>query len=383
MDLTLSHTQRALIKDIEEFISRDITQSLSRWIQEDTFPTELLAKLSSRKWLGFTQTQGNWQETPMLDNIIFYEHMSKAAPGIAVGILAHSLLGLYILFHWGDREQREKYFIPGVRGDKFAAFANTEPETGSDAANIRLEAKETREGFLLNGNKIYITNGDQADFLVLSARTSPGTAKKSDGISLFILDTPSEGLERVKLEKRGWHPAHLSRLSFKNCLVPKSNLIGTPNQGFRPIMQTFTSSRIAIAAMAVGTAMGAYSLALDRAKKRTVFRKRIIEHQAKAYEFSTMLTNIEAARLMVRRAAWLKDQQEDYTLASSQAKLFAAEEAKRVTSWAADIFGAAGILETNAISRYPGDAWAVSLGEGTNDIQKLIIWRHIMKELDT
>lgn len=381
MDLTLSQTQRLFIKDIKEFIAREITPNLPRWYQEDIFPQELLPHLSSRQWLGFTQKEGLWQESPMTDNIIFYEYMSAVTPGVTVGILAHTLLGLYLLYHWGNQDQQDKYFIPGIKGDKLAAFANTEPETGSDASNISLEAREVGDGFLLNGTKMYITNGDLADFLVVSARTSPKTAKRSEGISLFVLDTACKGLERIKLPKKGWIPSHLARLSFKECLVPRNNLIGDLDEGYKLVMKTFTASRIAIAAMAVGTAYGAYCLALERARKRVAFGTKIIEHQAKAYEFSTMLTRIDAARLLVQRAAWLKDKGEDYIMASSQAKLFAAEEAKKITSWAADIFGASGILETNPISRYPGDAWATSLGEGTNDIQKLIIWRQILARL--
>jgi len=382
MDLLLSQAQRLFIEDIQEFITSEITPYLSRWYQEDIFPKGLLAKLSSRERLGFSQKEGLWQESTMSDNIIFYEYMSAASPGITVAILAHTLLGLYILYHWGNQEQRDKYFIAGIKGEKLAAFANTEPDTGSDAANISLEGKEVGDSFLLNGTKMYITNGDLADFLIVSARTDPKTARRSEGISLFVLDTACEGLERIKLPKKGWLPSHLARLSFKNCLVPGNNLIGELNEGYKLIMKTFTASRIAIAAMAVGTAYGAYCLALERARKREAFGKKIIEHQAKAYEFSTMLTKIDAARLLVQRAAWLKDKREDYIMASSQAKLFAAETAKTVTSWAADIFGAAGILETSPISRYPGDAWAASLGEGTSDTQKLIIWRQIMAQLE-
>lgn len=368
-----------LERNLEEFINSEIKPFLPDWYKKDEIPQELFLKLAERNWLGFIQKDNRWVESPMLDIIIFYEKIASISPGTTVAVLAHACLGLYALHHWGNEEQRERYFIPGVKGSTLLAFANTEPGAGSDAINIKLEAKKVPGGYLLNGTKMFITNGILADVLLVSAVTNPKAEKRSKSISLFIVEGNPPGLKRQKIHKLVWHPADLGTLFFENCFVPEENLVGPINGGFKLIMQTFTSSRIAIAALAVGTAWGAYKLALDRARVRRVFGKRIIEHQAKAYEFSTMLSRIEAARLLVQKAAWIKDKGQDYLMESSIAKLFSIEEAKEVTSWAADIFGASGIMEENPISKFPLDAWAVALGEGTNDIQKLIIWRQLQK----
>jgi alkylation response protein AidB-like acyl-CoA dehydrogenase len=370
-------SQDDLLLRIGEFLKNEVSPHMTAWYRENAFPRELFMKAAAAGLFGFVQEGGTWREAPAIHTVLVQQSIAEVSPGIAVSILAHDSLGLYALYRFGNEEQRRKYFEPGLRGEKIAAFANTEPMAGSDASSISLEARQVSDGYLLNGTKMFITNGTRADFLVVSAVTDPKAAHKHEGISLFIVEP--KDIRRTVIRKRVWVPSDLATLHFKDVFVPKEALLGEPNQGFSMVMQTFSSSRIAIAALTVGTALGAFALAFERANARRVFGRTIIEHEAKSHEFAEMWTRLEAARLLVLRAAWLKENGHDYVMAASMAKLFACEQSFAVTRFAADIFGASGIIEDNPISKFPLDAWAASLGEGTNDIQRRVIARELIK----
>ncbi|MBI1988030.1 MAG: acyl-CoA dehydrogenase family protein [Nitrospinae bacterium] len=380
MDFAWTEEQRELRSSLLNFIEAEIKPNLTGWYRDEVIPRELFAKMAERQLLGYREVNGRWIEAPTLDQIIVAEALAEVSPGIAVGLLAHAGLGLYALHRFGSGEQKEKYFLPGVKGQQISAFANTEPTAGSDVANIRLMARPVSGGYLLNGTKMFITNGTLADFLIVSAVTDPQAGRKHEAISLFVVE--SEGLKRRKIRKRVWTPSDLATLFFEDFFVPQDGLIGELNQGFRLIMRTFTSSRIGLAALAIGTALGAYRLALARANSREAFGKKLLDHEAKAFEFASALSRIEAARLLTRKAAWLKDTGQDYTLAASMAKFYACEEAKAIAFFAAEVFGASGIIEDNPIYKFPLDAWASALGEGTGDIQKLVISRELRKRLE-
>lgn len=379
MDFGLNNEQIKYCKKIDLFLNEEIRPYLSNLYKKGEFPKDILLKLGKRRWLGFKKLNNNWSETLMQDNVIFYEKFSSISPGLAVSILAHASLGLYSLFQWGDAKQIKKHFLPGVKGEKIVAFANTEPGAGSDVANISLRAQKCKDGFVFNGTKMFVTNCCSADIVVTSAVTNPRAKKKSERLSLFIVEPNISNIKRRKINKMVWHPSDLGTISFKDCWVPKENILGEYNGGFKQIMQTFTNSRIAIAALTLGTGFGAYNLALERAHKRRVFDKKIIEHQAKAFEFAIMATKVEASRLLIQKAAWLKDRNREFRFDASVAKFFSVEETRKIAIWAADIFGASGIIQDSPIFKFPLDAWASAIGEGTQDIQKLIISTEIKK----
>lgn len=380
MDFAWTQRELELKSSIQQFIEKEIKPHMAGWYRDDEIPRQFFAKMAEEGFLGYLETEGQWMEAPMLDQVLVTQALAEVSPGIAVGVMAHAGLVLYALYRFGNEEQQVRYFLPGVKGQKISAFANTEPIAGSDVANIGLQARPVSGGYLLNGTKMFITNGTISDFLVVSAVTDPQAPRKQEGISLFVVD--GQGLRRQKIRKRVWSPSDLGTLFFENFFVPQEGLIGELNGGFKLIMRTFSSSRVGLAALTVGTAVGAYKLAFQRANVRQAFGRKLIEHEAKAFQFADMMTRLEAARLLTLRAAWLKDIGQDYVLAASMAKLFACQESREITHFAAEVFGASGVMEDNSVSRFPLDAWAAALGEGTNDIQKLIISRELKKRFE-
>jgi butyryl-CoA dehydrogenase len=370
---------RATRAAVLEFIEKEVRPNMRVWYRDKAIPRSFFARSAEAGLMSFVEEGGGFRETSAVHPLTVQQTLAEVSPGVAVSLLAHDCLGLYAIHRFGTDRQKEKYFLPAVQGLKIAAFANTEPGTGSDASNITLRAEPVEGGFLLNGTKMFITNGSMADFVVVSAVTDPAAERKHDGISLFIVETGA--LKRQAIRKEVWVPSDLSTLHFRDVFVPGEDLLGEINGGFGQVMRTFNSSRIAIAALTVGTAVGAFRLAFKRAHSREVFGRPIVAHQAKAFEFAEVWTRIEAARLLTLRAAWLKDVGVDYVLAASEAKLFACELAFSVTRFAAEIFGASGIISENPIHQFPLDAWAAALGEGTNDIQKRVIAAELEKRV--
>ena len=380
MDFAWTQKELELKSSFQQFIEKEIKPHMTGWYRDDEIPRQLFARMADEGFLGYSESEGRWVEAPMLEQVIVSQALAEVSPGIAVGVMAHAGLGLYALHRFGNEEQKVRYFLPGVKGQKISAFANTEPIAGSDVGNIGLQARPVSGGYLLNGTKMFITNGTISDFLVVSAVTDPQAPRKQEGISLFVVE--AQGLRRQKIRKRVWSPSDLGTLFFEDFFVPQEGLIGELNGGFKLIMRTFSSSRVGLAALTVGTAVGAYKLAFQRANVRQAFGRKLIDHEAKAFQFADMMTRLEAARLLTLRAAWLKDTGQDYVLAASMAKLFACQESKEITHFAAEVFGASGVMEDNPVSRFPLDAWAAALGEGTNDIQKLIISRELNKRFE-
>jgi alkylation response protein AidB-like acyl-CoA dehydrogenase len=306
------------------------------------------------------------------------EAVAKVSPGVAVAILAHIDLGLSGVFMFGSNPIRKKFGIPAIEGKKIMCLGNTENIAGSDVAGIAMQAKRADGGWLLEGTKSYVTNGNIADYGVITAVTDPD-APRTARLSMFLVDLNAAGVHRRKLNKQVWIPSDLTRLQFNNVFVPDDQLLGTRGRGLQQVLAVFTHSRVPIAALTLGTAEGAFELALDHANKRTAFGQKILGFQAKAFEVSDLYAKIEAARLMLWKACWKVDSGADYRRESSLAKYLAVEVAREATVWAADIFGAASVVYEHPIHKFPMDAWAASLGEGTQDVQKLVIFRELMK----
>ncbi|MGD9013045.1 MAG: acyl-CoA dehydrogenase, partial [Desulfobacterales bacterium] len=258
---------------------------------------------------------------------------------------------------------------------------NTERIAGSDSAGIEMTARKVKDGWLLNGTKAYVTNGYISDLAVITAISDP-QASRNNRISMYLVDLHAEGVKRKKLNKQVWIPSDLTRLQFTDVFVPDDHLLGNQGQGLQQVLTVFTYSRVPIAAMTLGTAVGAFELALAHARKRKIFGRLITEFQAKAFEAADFYAKIEATRLMLWKACWKMDRNENFRQESSLAKYLAVEVTRNVTTWAADMFGAASVIKEHPIHKFPMDAWASSLGEGTQDVQKLVIFRELRKQYE-
>ncbi|KPK24093.1 MAG: hypothetical protein AMK69_16605 [Nitrospira bacterium SG8_3] len=367
------------LKDFEAFLETNLKPHLSQWYDAGDVPRSFFEDMAKNKWLGFDAKGGHFLEQPSLKQAILVESLSRLSPGVAVAFGAHTSLGTKGLLLFGNEKQKGTHLDSALKGRTLMCLGNTELIAGSDVANVACQARKVDGGWLLNGSKAYVTNGAISDLAVITAISDP-EENRNRRLSMFLVDLSVEGVSRRKLHKQVWIPSDLTRLQFKDVFVPDENLLGKRGRGLQQVLTIFTDSRILISAMALGTAAGAFELALDHTRKRQIFGKKILEFQAKAFEIADFFTRMESARLMLWRACGKKDQGEDFRLESSMAKYLTVMMAREVGLWAADLFGAASVIFEHPIHKYPMDAWAASLGEGTQDVQKLIIFREIMKK---
>jgi alkylation response protein AidB-like acyl-CoA dehydrogenase len=382
MDFSYKKEESDFISHVKSVLEEKIKPKRREWMEQNTTPKSMFQILGDSGLLGFISENNEVIPIPWQKNIHFYKEIAQISGGVAISAFANSQLGLQSQYYFGSEEQKSKYLLPGIFGKKIFSFANTEPGAGSDAAAISTTALNDGSEFVINGTKAYITNGDIADHIILTAITDPENNKKHSRISMFIVDGDSKGLKRTRLRKLGWAPSHLATLTFDNVTIPQENLIGELGQGFYQTMQIFNSSRIGIAALSLGTSLGAYNLALRHAKTRKVFGRILFSHQSKRNEFADNITRLEAGWLLVQKAAFLKDTGKEFRFSSSMAKLFTTEEGLRISQWAAETFGASGVLETNQVSEFPLDAKAALIGEGAPEVQKKIVSEHIDEILD-
>lgn len=363
---------------LRDFIRTQLVPDLPSWTQKQKIPDTFFHRMGEGGWYGFKTKGGRLIRGPALREAMIAEELAKASPGVAIVALAHVDLGLMGLFLFGSQSLHQIYGASAVQGKTVMCLGNTENKAGSDVAGISMSADKVDGGWMLNGTKAYVTNGLIADLGVITAVSDP-EAVKNKRLSMYLVDLNSEGVRRKKLNKQVWIPSDLTRVQFNNVFVPDDHLLGTRGRGLQQVLEVFTNSRVPIAALTLGTAVGAFNLAHEHMQKRTVFGKKLLDYQAKAFELSDFYAKIEAARLMLQKACWKIDQGDDFRQASSLAKYLAVEVAREVTIWAADIFGAASVIFEHPIHKYPLDVWAASLGEGTQDIQKLIIFRELIK----
>jgi alkylation response protein AidB-like acyl-CoA dehydrogenase len=383
MDFLRTKEENDFISHVKQVIENKLKPKLRNWRDQNTTSKDFFQILGNEGLLGFFEDNEDIFPIPWQQNIHFYKEMAQLSGGLAIAAFANSQLGLQSLYYFGNKKQKSEYLLPGISGERILAYANTEPGAGSDAAAIELTAKGSGSEFVLNGTKAYITNGDLADHVMVTAVTESDDIKKHKRISIFIVDGNSEGLKRTRLSKQGWAPSHLSTLTFHDVKVSHENLLGERGRGFYHTMQIFNTSRIGIAALASGTSIGAFKLALRHTKNRKVFGTSLFEHQSKRNEFSDNIARLEAGWLLVEKAAFLKDSGSEFRFNSSMAKLFATEEGLRISQWATESFGARGILSSNQVSEYPLDAKAALIGEGAPEVQKKIVSEHIDEILNS
>jgi alkylation response protein AidB-like acyl-CoA dehydrogenase len=381
MDFTIPHTLSQEIDRFDDFLNRHVSPRVSHWYKDGAIPRSFFQAMGEESWFGFVIQDGRMVKESSLRAAMMMARLAAISPGVAVAALAHADLGLTGLWRFGAEPLWRAYGEAVITGKMLMCLGHTEPQAGSDAANMVTSAEKTEGGWILNGTKAYVTNGLLADLAVITAVTDP-KASKSSRLSMFLVDLASKGIKRKKLNKQVWIPSDLTRIECADVFVPQDHLLGELGRGLQQVLTIFTYSRVPISGLTIGTAQGAYDMALDHAQKRQVFGKNLADFETKQAEMADFFARLEAARLMVWKACWAMDTGQDFRMAASLSKYLSVMIAREVTTWAADLFGAASVVFEHPIHKFPMDAWGSSLGEGTQDIQKIIIFRELMKQRD-
>jgi butyryl-CoA dehydrogenase len=378
MDFQYTQEHNLIRDTVREFAEKEVTPRAEEIDTRDEFPADLFKRMAELGLLGipFEEEYGG-SNGDYLSLLIALEEIARQSGTLAIILDAQTSLCCEPIHRFGSEAQKKKY-LPGLlSGEKIGAFGLTEPNAGSDAGATRTRATREGENWVLNGEKIFITNGSLADILVVTAKTDP--EKGTRGISAFIVEKGTPGFQPGRDEKKmGLKGSVTSQLFFENCRIPAGNLLGKENEGFKQFLVTLDAGRLAISAMAVGLAQGALDRAAAYAKERVQFDQPIAKFQAVQWMIAEMATEVEAARLMVHRAAWLKEQGARYTKEAAMAKLFCTEVSERVCYKAIQIHGGYGYVREYAVERMYRDQRLCAIGEGTNEIQRLVIARHIL-----
>lgn len=373
MNFDFSEEQKLLRQTVRDFAEREIAPGASARDEAARFPTELIPKLAALGLLGIHIPQdfgGAGLDT--LSGAVIIEEIARVDGAIALIIASHNSLCAGHILSFGNQTQKKTYLPSLATGERLGAWALTEPGSGSDAAALSTSVTPDKDHWILNGEKQFITQGSTAGIYVVMASTSHGQGKR--GISAFIVERGMPGLSVGKIEnKLGVRASDTAALHLEEVRVPQGNLIGELNGAFENVLRVLQGGRIGIAAMAVGIARGAFEEALKYAQEREQFGKPIFGFEAIQWMLADMATEIDAARLLVHRAAQLKDTGQPFSKAASQAKLYAAETAMRATTKAIQIHGGYGYLKDCPVERYFRDAKLCEIGEGTSEVQRMII----------
>ncbi|MCF2643249.1 MAG: acyl-CoA dehydrogenase family protein [Roseburia sp.] len=373
-----TQTQEEFRQKIRKFAEEEVKPYAIMLDKNNEFPTEAVKKLGELGLMGIPYPAAyGGAGLDVLSYAIAVEELARVDGGTGVILSAHVSLGSWPIFAFGTEEQKQKYLLPLAKGEKIGAFGLTEPNAGSDAGGTETTAVLQGDFYVLNGNKIFITNAPKADTYVVFAVTTPGIGTK--GISAFIVEKGWEGFEfGDHYDKMGIRSSSTAELIFHNVKVPKENLLGKEGEGFKIAMATLDGGRIGIAAQALGIAQGAFENALEYAKEREQFGKPICKQQVVAFKLADMATKLRCARMLVYSAAELKEHHEPYAMEAAMAKQYASDIALEVTNDALQIFGGSGYLKGMAVERAYRDAKITTIYEGTNEIQRLVISSHLI-----
>jgi alkylation response protein AidB-like acyl-CoA dehydrogenase len=375
LNYDLTQEQELVRNTVRDFAQQRVAPVAEELDRECRFPYELVAELAELGLMGMTIEEdygGAGADT--LSYAITIEELTRVDSSVAITVAAHHSLGTLPIYYFGTEEQKRQWLPELTSGKKLAAFGLTEPGAGSDAG-ATLTTAELRDGqWIVNGSKMFITNAgtDITSCVTITARTG------DDEISNIIVPNGTPGYAISEpMHKLGWHASDTRELSFKDVAVPEDNLLGPRGDGFGQFMQILDGGRISVAAMGVGLAQGAYDLAYAYAKERKQFGKPISKFQAIQFKLADMATEIEAGRALVYKAAWLKDQGREFAREAAMAKLYTGELSNRAVNWALQIHGGYGYMDEYAISRLYRDQKILEIGEGTNEIQRLVIAKHL------
>jgi short-chain 2-methylacyl-CoA dehydrogenase len=375
VDLDLSHEHELVRDTVREFAREKVAPVAEELDREHRFPYELVAELAELGLMGMTISEeygGAGADT--LSYAIAIEELTRIDSSVAITVAAHHSLGTLPIYYYGSEEQKQRWLPDLAAGKKLAAFGLTEAGAGSDAGATRTRAELRDSSWVINGSKIFITNAgtDISACVTITALTGEGE------VSNLIVPNGTPGYEiSAPMRKLGWRASDTRELSFRDCAVPEENLLGPRGRGFHQFLEILDGGRISVAAMGVGLAQGAYDLAFAYAKEREQFGRPIADFQAVQFKLADMATEIEAGRALTYKATWLKDQERPFGREAAMAKLYTGELAHRAVNDALQIHGGYGFMEEFAISRLYRDQKILEIGEGTNEVQRMVIAKHL------
>jgi short-chain 2-methylacyl-CoA dehydrogenase len=375
LNFDLDQEHELVRSTVREFAQQRVAPLAEELDRESRFPYELVGELAELGLMGMTISEeygGGGADT--VSYAIAVEELTRIDSSVAITVAAHHSLGTLPIYYYGSEEQKRQWLPELTSGKKLAAFGLTEPGAGSDAGATRTHAELRGGEWVVNGSKIFITNAgtDLTACVTITALTG------EDEVSNIIVPNGTPGYEISKpMKKLGWRASDTRELSFKDAAVPEANLLGPRGKGLQQFLEILDGGRISVAAMGVGLAQGAYDLAYAYAQERQQFGKPIAKFQAVRFKLADMATELEAGRNLVYKAAWLKDQGRDFALAAAQAKLYTGELSNRTVNWALQIHGGYGYMDEYAISRLYRDQKILEIGEGTNEVQRMVIARHL------
>ncbi|KAB2459039.1 acyl-CoA dehydrogenase AcdA [Bacillus sp. CH126_4D] len=379
MHFKLSEEHEMIRKMVRDFAKNEVAPTAAERDEEERFDRALFDQMAE---LGLTGIP--WPEeyggigSDYLAYVIAIEELSRVCASTGVTLSAHTSLAGWPIFKFGTEEQKQKFLRPMAEGTKIGAYGLTEPSSGSDAGGMRTTAKRDGDHYILNGSKIFITNGGIADIYVVFALTDPES--KQRGTSAFIVESDTPGFSVGKKEsKLGIRSSPTTEIMFEDCRIPVENLLGEEGQGFKVAMQTLDGGRNGIAAQAVGIAQGALDASVEYARERHQFGKPIAAQQGIGFKLADMATDVEVARLLTYQAAWLESEGLPYGKESAMSKVFAGDAAMKVTTEAVQVFGGYGYTKDYPVERYMRDAKITQIYEGTQEIQRLVISRMLTK----
>ena len=379
MDFTLSEEHKMIREAARDFAQTELLPGVIERDEKQEFPTNQIKKLGELGFLGMMvdpKYGGSGMDT--ISYILAMEEISKVDASTSVIMSVNNSLVCWGLENFGTEEQKQKYLVPLAKGEIIGAFCLSEPEAGSDATSQKTTAIDKGDYYLLNGTKNWITNGSSASVYLVIAQTD--IDKKHKGINAFIVEKDMEGFQiGLKENKLGIRGSDTHSLMFTDVKVPKENRIGVDGFGFKFAMKTLAGGRIGIAAQALGIASGAYELSLKYSKERKAFGKHISEHQAISFKLADMVTEINAARLLCLRAAWLKDNGMNYDTEGAMAKVYASEVAMKTSTEAVQVHGGYRFVKEYHVERLMRDAKITQIYEGTSEIQRIVISRSVLK----
>jgi short-chain 2-methylacyl-CoA dehydrogenase len=375
LNFDLAQEHELVRSTVREFATEKIAPVAEELDREERFPYDLVAELAELGLMGMTiPEEYGGAGTDTLSYAIAIEELTRVDSSVAITVAAHHSLGTLPIFYFGTEEQKRQWLPDLASGKKLAAFGLTEPDAGSDAGATRTRANLRDGEWVINGSKIFITNAgtDITACVTITALTGDGE------ISNLIVPNGTPGYEiSAPMHKLGWKASDTRELSFEECAVSEGNLLGPRGNGFQQFLEILDGGRISVAAMGVGLAQGAYDLAFRYAQERQQFGRPISKFQAIQFRLADMATEIEAGRALVYRAAWLKDQERDFALAAAQAKLYTGELSNRAVNWALQIHGGYGYMAEYPISRLYRDQKILEIGEGTNEVQRMVIAKQL------
>jgi alkylation response protein AidB-like acyl-CoA dehydrogenase len=380
LDFQLSEEQQQLRRSVREFAEREILPNVMKWDEAGEFPLATIRELGKLGLMGvvFPNDLGG-AGMGYVEYVTAIEELSRVDGSVGIIVAAHTSLCANHIFLAGNEQQKRKYLPRLASGEFIGAWGLTEPGSGSDAGSARMSAVRNKHGWVLNGTKTFCTNGHYADVLVVIAVTD--RAAHTHGLSAFIVEKGTNGFRPGKKEnKLGLRASDTAELIFEDCLIPAENLLGAEENGFIDAMRVLDGGRISIAALSLGMAQGAYEAALNYSKQRKQFGRAISEFQAIQWKLADMATDIDAARLLTLRAASMKDAGLKTTLESSMAKLYASEVAVKCANEGVQIHGGYGFIKDYPAEKFYRDVKLCTIGEGTSEIQRMVIARQILKD---